>query len=168
MPRHGHLPIHNSGRTRLIIRPTLHWCFVFNIWSFSRSFRFRVAPGIIMRTRWSWLTFGWTWGPRAWNDTVLPVIFQHVLYIMMLSASKDYILPNGSMIGNNSKESYRILTGVKSMHFQGRTENNHSQDNWWNKRLSNTSLEYVGVLISLWFFLFSYLQHNQKNFSWMG
>jgi hypothetical protein len=27
---------------------------------------------------------------------------------------------------------------------------------------------YVGVLISLWLFLFSYLQHNQKNFSWMG
>jgi hypothetical protein len=23
---------------------------------------------------------------------------------------------------------------------------------------------YVGVLISLWLFLFSYLQHNQKNF----
>jgi hypothetical protein len=30
----------------------------------------------------------------------------------------------------------------------------------WNK--------YVGVLISLWLFLFSYLQHNQKNFSWMS
>jgi hypothetical protein len=28
--------------------------------------------------------------------------------------------------------------------------------------------EYVGVLISLWLFLFSYLHHNQKNFSWMG
>jgi hypothetical protein len=25
--------------------------------------------------------------------------------------------------------------------------------------------EYVGVLISLWLFLFSYFQHNQKNFS---
>jgi hypothetical protein len=27
---------------------------------------------------------------------------------------------------------------------------------------------YVGVLISLWLFPFSYLQHNQKHFSWMG
>jgi hypothetical protein len=27
---------------------------------------------------------------------------------------------------------------------------------------------YVDVLISLWLFLFSYLQHNQKHFSCMG
>jgi hypothetical protein len=29
-------------------------------------------------------------------------------------------------------------------------------------------LGYVGVLISLWLSLFSYLQHNQNDFSWMG
>jgi hypothetical protein len=27
---------------------------------------------------------------------------------------------------------------------------------------------YIEVLISPWLFLFSYLQHNKKNFSWMG
>jgi hypothetical protein len=28
--------------------------------------------------------------------------------------------------------------------------------------------EYVRVLISLWHFLFSYLQHKENNFPWMG
>jgi hypothetical protein len=37
-----------------------------------------------------------------------------------------------------------------------------------NEKVGTVYIVYVGVLISLWLFLFSYLQHNQNNFSWMG
>jgi hypothetical protein len=46
-----------------------------------------------------------------------------------------------------------------------RTSNPAPAKNFWEQGAEG---EYVGVLISLWLFLFSYLQHNQNIFSWTG
>jgi hypothetical protein len=86
--------------TRLIICLTPHWCFVFDVRSSRRSLRPRVALGITMRTWWLWLTFGWTWGSRAWNEECSPNsnIPTCTLYYIALCISV-YVLSNASTAG---------------------------------------------------------------------
>jgi hypothetical protein len=89
-----------------------------------------------MRTWWSWLTFGWARGPRAWNREYSPNSNIPTCTLYCAISISSHTLSNRSMTGNNFKESNRITTEVPPLHFHGRTEDNHKKTSWdiWYSR----------------------------------